>query len=243
MRVLLIKTGSTVPNVKATRGDFEAWFADGLGVPSGALSVVNVFEGEPLPEPAASDIDAVVITGSAALVTDAEPWSEATAAWLRRAHPLGIPTLGVCYGHQLLARALGGAVANNDLGRHIGTVDVSLTGEGQRDPLFSRLPPVVHVPVSHVQRVVALPQGARCLAAADKDAYHAFALGNHVWGVQFHPEFDAEIVRGYITARQGVIAAEGLNPVALSGNALDTEHGKTLLRTFAEQASGALRRA
>lgn len=238
MRFLLVKTGSTVPNVKATRGDFESWFAAGLGVSEGDLEVVSVFEGEPLPATDAN-LEAVVVTGSAALVTDADPWSEATAAWLASVVPRGVPTLGVCYGHQLLAHALGGAVADNPVGRNVGTVDVRLTAAGRQDPLFGRLPAEIHVPVSHVQRVTRLPPRATCLATTAKDDAHAFAVGERAWGVQFHPEFDADIVRGYIEARKDAISAEGMNPHSLSGNALDTDHGKTLLRTFAEQAVGA----
>ena len=81
--------------------------------------------GEALPDP--RSVRAVVVTGSAAMVTSREPWSERTAAWLCETVEVKTPVLGICYGHQLLAHALGGRVEDNPQGRHIGTVDVTLT--------------------------------------------------------------------------------------------------------------------
>jgi len=229
--ILLVKTGTTVPNVAARRGDFEQWFAKGLGVAEDELHVVSVYRGEALPD--ARNYAGVVVTGSAAMVTDEEPWSLQTERWLRRAVEMGSYALGVCYGHQLLARAMGGAVANNPRGRQVGTTDVTLIGSATTDPLFEGLPRVVHVPVSHLQVVTRLPEAAQLLAVAPRDEHHAFAVGDRAWGVQFHPEFDADIVRGYIEARRDAIATEALDVDALIRDARDSPHGAKLLRAFA----------
>src|SRR5262249_6607598 len=141
--------------------------------------------------------------------------------------------LGICYGHQLLAHAFGGTVENNPRGRNIGTVDVRLDADADGDPLFAGLPSVLHVPVSHRQSVTALPAEARLLGAAARDRNHAFALGERAWGVQFHPEFDADIVRGYIEARRAQIDAEGMDADALWREARDSEHGAAILKRFA----------
>ena len=79
-----------------------------------------------------------------------------------------------------------------------------------------------------------LPEGARLLATSARDPHHAFALGTRAWGVQFHPEFDADIVRGYIDARRSDIAAEGQDPEQLHVHARDTADGTLLLRRFAQ---------
>lgn len=234
MRYLLIKTGSTVPNVAARRGDFEQWFAHGMGVDETALQVVEVYRGEPLP--AVDEVLAVVVTGSAAMVTEAADWSLGTERWLAGAIAANKPTLGVCYGHQLLARALGGKVATNARGRQIGTVDVALTRAARHNVLTQALPETLHVPVSHSQAVVELPPNAVRLGRAPLDENHAFAYGDRTWGVQFHPEFDADIVRGYIDAREFQISAEGLDTATLRAQARDTPHGKSLLSTFAMNA-------
>jgi GMP synthase (glutamine-hydrolysing) len=234
--VLIVKTGTTVPNVVTRRQDFETWIARGMQLPPDAVAVRRVYMDEALPAP--SEVRAVVVTGSSAMVSEREPWSERTAAWLRDAVERGTPVLGICYGHQLLAHAFGGTVENNPRGRNIGTVDVTLDGGAARDPLFAGMDAVLHVPVSHRQSVTALPAGARLLGATARDPNHAFCIGDRCWGVQFHPEFDADIVRGYIDARRAQIDAEGLDAEALWRDARDTAHGPSILRRFAELIGG-----
>jgi GMP synthase (glutamine-hydrolysing) len=229
--VLIIKTGTTIPSVAARRKDYESWIASGMGLPPAQVIVSQVYADEPLPR--TQEIAGAVITGSSAMVTEREPWSERTAHWLRDAVQAGTPVLAICYGHQLLAHAYGGTVEYNPQGRQIGTIDVELTQEAEHDALFSGFEPVLHVPVSHLQSVTKLPPGALRLASSARDPNHAFSLGERAWGVQFHPEFDADIVRGYIDARREQIGAEGLDADRLSATATDTPHGTLLLRRFA----------
>jgi GMP synthase (glutamine-hydrolysing) len=87
--------------------------------------------------------------------------------------------------------------------------------------------------VSHVQSVVALPKGATLLAHTERDPHHAFKLGERAYGVQFHPEFDADIVRGYIDARRARIEQEGHDARSLWERARDTLHGARVLQRFA----------
>lgn len=230
--VLIVKTGTTVPNVLARRQDFESWIAAGMGLALGDVDVCRVYMGDALPEPGA--VAGVVVTGSAAMVTDREAWSEQTAAWLRDAVAKGTPLLGICYGHQLLAHAFGGTVEFNPRGRNLGTVDVVLTEAAGQEALFAGTPASVHLPVSHLQSVTRLPADARLLASTARDPNHAFAIGERAWGVQFHPEFDADIVRGYIEARREQLQNEGMDAEALLRDAKDTPHGGGLLRRFAE---------
>lgn len=236
-QVLIIKTGSTVPRVAEKRRDFDVWISAGMGLQDVDVRVVRVARDEPLPEP--SQTAGVVVTGSPAMVTEREPWSERTGQWLLRALEQEVPLLGICYGHQLLAQALGGRVGDNPLGRNIGTVDVQLTEAGRGDPLFADFGGHdLHLPVSHVQSVLELPPQARLLATTALDPNHAFAVGERAWGVQFHPEFDAQIVRGYVDEREDQIRAEGLDPDGIRENAIDSADGTILLRRFARLARG-----
>jgi GMP synthase (glutamine-hydrolysing) len=231
-RLLIVKTGGTLPELRARRGDYEAWIAEGMGLAPGEVDVVDVASGEPLP---ASDAPAgVVVTGSSAMVSHREVWSERAGEWLARAALGGTPVLGICYGHQLLAHALGGEVGRNPRGREIGTVVVRTLDVAQQDPLLRVWNHAEPAHVTHLESVLALPAGAVRLAESDLDPVQAFRVGERAWGVQFHPEFDAQTARSYIAARRDKLRTEGLDPDALLTGVRDTPGGPRILRRFAE---------
>ena len=74
------------------------------------------------------------------------------------------------------------------------------------------------------------------LAASIGDPHQAFSAGPRAWGVQFHPEFDADVIRGYLEARREVLRAEGRDPEALLAGVRESDHGPRLLRRFAALA-------
>ncbi len=229
-RVLVVKLGSTVPGLVPRRGDFDDWFRTGFAPLE--CDVVLPHAGELLPEVGLHA--GVVLTGSSAMVTDETDWSRRVAAWLADVVRAQTPVLGVCYGHQLLAHALGGEVGWNEYGREIGTVEVELTPEGRRDPLFAGLSSPLVVQSSHAQSVLVLPPHARRLAHNAHDDHQAFAIGDHAWGVQFHPEFDADIARAYVVERREELVEEGLDPAGLDANVRESDDGRAILAAFAE---------
>jgi GMP synthase (glutamine-hydrolysing) len=233
--VLVVKCGSALPAVRARRGDYEDWILAGMGVARAAARVAAVQAGEELPDPGA--VSAAVLTGSSAMVSEREAWSERAAAWLREAVAAGTPVLGICYGHQLLAHALGGRVAPNPRGREIGTVEVEALAPARDDALLGALPERLTVQATHVESVLELPAGARLLAASRGDAHQAFSVGRRAWGVQFHPEFDAGVIRGYLEARREILRREGRDPEALLAEVRESGHGRALLRRFAALAA------
>ncbi len=208
----------------------------GMGLDPKQFLIIDVSVGETLPD--YNEISGIAITGSHAMVTDHHDWNERTARWLVGAVQRNIPTLGICYGHQLLAYTLGGRVVNNPNGLEFGTAEVTLTEAAKADPLFSFLPAKVHFQVSHTQSVIQLPPGATLLASTKMDANHAFRIGDCCWGVQFHPEFDADIVRRYIVREQDYLQAKGLRPDELIESCFETPYGEMFLRRFAEIATG-----
>ena len=230
--LLVIKAGAAPPTLVSRRKDFETWITTGTGLSAQDVQVVSVYQDEPLPD--VHGVRGVVVSGSAAMVTDRAAWSERTAAWLREAVRLEIPTLGICYGHQLLAHAFGGEVDYNPRGRNIGTIDVTLRSDARGDRLFGIFGQPLHVPVSHRQCVIKLPPGAAWLAEAALDPHHAFRIGSCAWGVQFHPEFDAAITRGYIEAKRDDLMREGADVEAMLDRAIDSADGTILLRRFAD---------
>jgi GMP synthase (glutamine-hydrolysing) len=229
--LLIVKSGRTLPELARRRGDYEDWIAAGMGVDPARIQIAHVYQDAPLPEP--GGLAGVVATGSSAMVSHREPWSERAAAWLAKAALAGTPVLGICYGHQLLAHGLGGRVARNPRGREIGTIEVTLNGAARGDPLFGELPGRIRMQSTHIEAVLELPAGARRLASSDADPNQAFAVGERAWGVQFHPEFDADVVRSYLTARRELLLGEGFDPEALGRAASDSPHGGALLRRFA----------
>jgi len=232
--MLIVKTGTVRTALAEVDGDFEDWIADGLGRP---VQVCSVFERDELPPPHTTG--GVVVTGSAAMVSDLEPWAERTADWLRDAVEAGVPILGICYGHQLLAHALGGRVGPNPRGREIGTVTIALADRAEADPLLSTLPAQFEVQATHLESVLELPPEAELLASSTLDPHHAFRVPNRpVWGLQFHPELSAAVTRGYIEAKRDKLRAEGLDPDHLLTEVHETRWGGDILARFAQLADG-----
>ena len=232
--ILIIKAGSTFPLLRARKGDFEHWMLAGMEARDSEADVVDVEKGAALPEHGSHA--AVVITGSHAMVTDRLEWSERAAAWLSEEVRAGTPVLGVCYGHQLLAHALGGQVAYNPRGREFGTVEIRLEQPAEQDPLFHGLPRSLPVQASHLQSVIQLPPGASRLAGSAMDENHAVRYAECAWGVQFHPEFDAEAMRAYADHTRAQLAAEGRDAEWLLDEISETPGSRGILARFARYA-------
>jgi GMP synthase (glutamine-hydrolysing) len=229
---LILETGVPIPAFRR-HGSFGHWIRVAAGLHGREVRHCHVAEGEALPE--ASAFAGVLITGSGAMVTDREPWSERSADWLRDAAHAGRPLFGICYGHQLLAHALGGQVDWNPLGREMGTVRVQRHDEARDDPLFAAVPEQFEVQATHRQTVVQAPSQARVLARSDKDECQAFRWQQHVWGVQFHPEFSTGMMRGYIHARAEALRKEGSCPQTLHAAVRPAPQARRILKRFVQQ--------
>ena len=230
---LIIETGQPVASMRR-HGSFAHWIRVAAGLDRDAAVLLDVERGDPLPS--REGFAGVIVTGSAAMVTDRHPWSERAAAWLRDAAHAGLPLFGICYGHQLIAHALGGEVGPNEEGREMGTVRIHLHPAAQGDPLFAGLPDVFAAQATHLQSVLRPPPGAVVLAHNDHDACHAFRWGEAAWGVQFHPEFSASHMRGYIRARHDALARENRCGKQLAGEVHAAPEPRKILRRFIAHA-------
>ncbi len=221
-------------------GGFPHWIRVAAGLEPGAAVVANVEAGDALPgaDALSAAFAGVIVTGSAAMVTERRDWSERSARWLREAVQADTPVLGICYGHQLLAHALGGEVGDNPAGREMGTVELVLDPAAADDPLFRGLPERFAAQATHLQTVLRPPQGAVTLASSGLDDCHAFRWGHRAWGVQFHPEFSGTHMRGYVHARRDALRSEGHCPATLSRKIAATPHARRVLRRFVRHARG-----
>ena len=146
----------------------------------GDLSVFSAVDRE---LPTSYEFDAVVVTGSRASVYEEEPWIADARDWVAGALDRGLPALGICWGHQLLADVLGGTV--EPMGEYeLGYRTVRHTG----DDVFEGVPEAFTVFTTHSDAVTDLPPGADRIAE-NEYGIQGFRHGN-VYGLQSHPEYD-----------------------------------------------------
>jgi GMP synthase (glutamine-hydrolysing) len=157
--------------------------------------------------PEAFDFDGFVVTGSRSSVYWDDPWIAPTKEWAAGAIERGLPALGVCFGHQLLADVLGGTVEG--MGEYeLGYREVRRVGEA---PVFDSLDESFSVFTSHSDAVSELPPGAE-LTAENDYGVHGFRKG-HVFGVQSHPEYDVETATEIAKGKRGSVPDEELDAV------------------------------
>ena len=149
---------------------------------------VEVDEGEPIPAP--DDFDALLVMGGPMDVWQEieHPWLVEEKSFIREAvveH--GLPYLGFCLGHQLLAEALGGKVGPMEVSE-VGVLDVHLTESANEDPLFKSMPRTCKGLQWHSAEVKQLPPHSEILASSPLCEIQAFKTHTHAYGVQYHME-------------------------------------------------------
>jgi GMP synthase (glutamine-hydrolysing) len=190
---------------------FGGWLTD-----AGAeLAVCRPYAGDDLPDPATYDA-LVVLGGSMGANDDAEHgWLGPTKQRIREHAADGVPVLGICLGHQLAAVALGGRVKRNPNGQQFGLFTLGWTGDAHLDPLMS----TVATPRRGVQWnddiVTEMPAGAVELARLPSGDLQAARFAPTVWGVQVHPEVDADILRPWAVNDREAHLARGVDPDAV----------------------------
>jgi len=245
-KILILKTGELPREVRERLGPYERAFFAVLGQGAKERCAVVDARREALPEPAWAG---VIVTGSAASVYDGDEWIGRGEDFLRRAADRRVPIYGICFGHQLVARAFGGRVEKCAHGWELGTARVRLTAEGRGDPLFSGLPQEFPAQQTHGDVVTELPRGATRLAENAHWPIQAFRLGERIWGTQFHPEFTLAIVRGMVKAFSRTLAAEALAAARPKGQSVaewllsglgESRESEACLRNFVEETARAV---
>jgi GMP synthase-like glutamine amidotransferase len=169
------------------------------------VRVVRADRGEPVP-PDAGGAAALVVLGAA---DDDAAWYPAVEELLRSAVRDRVPTLAVCLGAQLLARALGGRVEPAAAGPEIGARLVGKRDAAGDDPLFAGVPLMPDVIQWHHNEITELPVGATLLAASPSYPNQAFRYGDRAWGVQFHLECDVAMLTRWADGGRDELAELG----------------------------------
>ena len=209
-------------------------FARAFRCAPGRIRVFDLLSGVPS-QRELDRADVVLLGGSGDYsVASGGPWLPAALDTMRELHEFSKPTFASCWGFQAMARALGGEVVNNHEQAEVGTATLTLTPEGERDPVFGPLGSRFRVQIGHEDIVTKLPPGAVRLASSDRVENEAFRLeGAPIYCTQFHPELD----------RAGLIARIETYPeyLALTGHATleefalatpETPEAEAILRRF-----------
>jgi GMP synthase (glutamine-hydrolysing) len=184
----------------------------GEWMPGVDLDVCLAYDGHSVPHDLAEH-DGLVVMGGAMGANDDDkaPWLRATRDLIRRAAETSVPTLGICLGHQLCAVALGGEVLPNPRGKQFGMLEVGWSADAVDDRLFGAVLGPRRALHWNDDVVTRLPDGARRLASATTGEVQAARYADTLWGVQWHPEVDAEIVRAWAT--DGSVSRDQVDPV------------------------------
>ena len=228
--ILIVQMTRPPEDIRQSFGEQPAWFRpilDAIGVRS---EVVCPSDGEALPD--VHQFAGAIITGSWSMVTDKEDWSERTAAWVRQMVAAQRPLLGVCYGHQLMAHALGGTVDYHPRGTEVGRLPITVAAAAKEDAFFGHLPATFEAFLSHDQSVLVPPPGATVLGRSAHDAHQMLRYGPKAMSLQFHPEFTAPLMAACIQRRAEVHAAHGRDVAAMLAALGPTPYAQGLLRAF-----------
>ncbi|MVA75117.1 type 1 glutamine amidotransferase [Auraticoccus sp. F435] len=173
--------------------------------------VVQACDGQPVPESAAG-VDAVVLLGGGLLPDEdtAAPWLAAERALTADALRTGVPLLGICLGGQLLAHVAGGVVTGRSGETERGSCPVRLLEPAGDDPVFAPLAGEDRLWMiqNHRDSITTPPPAGVLLATSDACRVQAFRVGPRAWGLQFHPEVDAQRLRRW---DESALAAQGLD--------------------------------
>lgn len=196
-RIAILKTGAPPPALAAVHGDYPAMFRSLLGE-TATTTAFDVQAGE-WPDPAA--FEAAVITGSAAGVYEGDAWIGALMDWIRQAKGR-TKLVGICFGHQAIAQALGGRVEKSERGWGVGLHRYDVVAA---EPWMTPAAASIAIPVSHQDQVVEKPADARVLLRSAFTPFAGLAWDDDAISLQGHPEFSPAYAGALTAGRRGRI--------------------------------------
>ncbi len=210
MKIGILQADSVLDQFQPVHGNYPGMIAGTLGQAADELQVVAEFvnydvEHGVYPD-AIEECDGYVITGSKKSVYDDEPWIEPLKAFTRELHAAEKKLVGLCFGHQLIADALGGQTLGAETGWCVGIhrSEVLHSSWFMEDDELSFYTLIV----SHRDQVMLLPEGAQLLASAEQCPNSMYSIGDHIFTMQGHPEFNREYSRDLMEMRRDILGPE-----------------------------------
>lgn len=201
MHVGLLECDEVTGRFAPVSGGYREMFAALL--PEARFTYYRAHEGR-LPR-APGDCDAWLCTGSRYSAYDPMPWVGALAQFIRDVHESKKPFVGICFGHQMLAQALGGEVAKAEQGWGVGVLPVEIRAH---ESWMQPARPEIRIQHMHQDQVQRLPPGSVVLGRSAHCEVGLFRVGETMLGIEGHPEFTAEFAEALIRARRERIGAE-----------------------------------
>ena len=202
MKIGLLKCDFVMPEFHGIDGGIPEMITHLLGQTGidAELRVYRVWEGD-LPADT-GECDAWLTSGSRASVFEEEDWIQNFQEFIVALHADKRKTVGICFGHQMIAQALGGEVRRSERGWGIGVQEIAIASE---EPWMQ--PPLTGVRMlfTHQDQVEQLPPGARLIGGTDHCPNAMFALGDHMLAIQSHPEYSRRYLRALIESREAII--------------------------------------
>ncbi len=202
-RIAIYLTNPWPENARPDDQHYGEMFEDMLGAKMSNVTFVHFdnVAGDFADDP--TEFDAVVITGSSAFVTDTDPWIETLFAQIRMIDAAKTTLFAVCFGHQAVAAALGGKVEHRDI--VLGSPEITVTeAKDWMRPATDKM----RLFAGNFQQVVEVPESLEVIASHPACPVVMTAKGSHLLTVQFHPEFSASYMHGYVDLISDHITAE-----------------------------------
>ncbi|KAG6551038.1 hypothetical protein Mapa_007271 [Marchantia paleacea] len=200
-RFCILLTGHASDYTQKLYGGYSQMFIKLLGDPQDKWDVFPVVEGIFPPEEDLGKYDGFVLTGSRHDAHGDDEWIVKLCALLHSLHERKSKMLAICFGHQVLSRALGGKTGKAEVGWEVGVRKVQLTDAMFAKPYAAGAPPVINIYESHRDQVKEIPTGGELLGFSEKTGIEMYAVGDNVLAIQGHPEFTEDVVRDIVDTR------------------------------------------